>query len=503
MTRRVEKGDEALVPTGIGGLNDILAGGLTAHRVYLVQGDPGSGKTTLALQYLLEGARRGEKGVYVTLSETKAELVASARSHGWDLDPIEIVELMASEDELDAERQHTMFEPAEVELSATTNAILSTVDRVKPVLLVIDSLSEMRLLAQSALRYRRQILALKQFFIGRECTVLLLDDKTSYDEDCQLQSIAHGVISLEQSSPEYGGNRRRLCIPKLRGQKYRGGNHDYKIETGGLVVFPRLVAAEHVRKNPRGLLHGGSKELDTLLGGGVDFGTSVLLVGPAGSGKSVIATTYVHAGALSGVRAAMFIFDERVEVLIHRAKGLNIDLEPHLKSGLVTIQQIDPAELSPGEFVHRVRQAVSGGDGHPPAQVIVIDSLNGYIHAMPEESSLTAQLHELLTYLGHSGVATFLVLTQQGIIGQMTVPVDTTYLADTVIMLRYFEARGEVRQALSVVKKRSGKHERTIRELSFDGGVRVGEVLDHFQGVLSGVPVFKGEPDKLMNPKRT
>jgi circadian clock protein KaiC len=490
----------ALSATGIAGLDNILGGGLTPNRLYLIEGNPGSGKTTLALQYLFEGVRHKESCLYVTLSESKAELADVARSHGWSLGGVEVVELAASEADLEPDNQLTMFQPADVELGQTTKAVLAVVERVKPRRVVIDSLSELRLLAQSSLRYRRQILALKQFFAGRECTVLLLDDNTSAAGDLQLHSIAHGVIGLEHLSPQYGSERRRLRVAKLRGQKFRGGHHDFSIVTGGLDVFPRLVASEHVENRERTLLTGDVPELDRLLGGGIDFGTSVLLVGPAGCGKSSVAINYARAAAARGDRAALFAFDERAEVLHRRAAGLGMDLRPFLKDRTLTLQQVDPAELSPGEFAATVRKAVDGADGHAPAKVVVIDSLNGYLHAMPEEDFLTVQMHELLTYLGHKGVATFLVLAQHGMIGHMMTPVDTTYLADTVVLFRYFEAAGEVRQALSVVKKRSGTHERTIRELRLDGGIRVGGPLTEFRGVLTGTPSYAGGAETLMGP---
>jgi circadian clock protein KaiC len=490
-----------LVATGIAGLDDILGGGFTPDRVYLVEGSPGSGKTTLALQYLLEGRARGESSLYVSLSETKAELHGVARSHGWSLEGISVLELVAPEAELEPDNQYSMFQPSEVELAETTRSILAEVGRIRPGRVVIDSLSEMRLLAQNALRYRRQILALKQFFNGRGCTVLLLDDLTSESEDLQLQSIAHGVVSLEQLSPEYGSERRRLRIIKLRGQAYRGGYHDFIVKRGGLDVFPRLVAAEHLHGRERGLLRSGNVQLDALLGGGLQYGTSVVLLGPAGCGKSTMALQYARAAAARGERAAVFAFDERLETILERTAGLGMDLSGDVESGRIGVQTVDAAELSPGELAHRVRAAVEGSEGVPGARVVIIDSLNGYLQAMPEERFLVVQLHELLTYLGHHGVVTLLVVAQYGLFGSMQTPVDTTYLADTVVLFRYFEAMGAVRQAISVVKKRSGRHERTIRELRLDSsGMTLGEPLVEFQGVLSGTPTYLGTKASLSRP---
>jgi circadian clock protein KaiC len=360
----------------------------------------------------------------------------------------------------------------------------------------------MRLLAQSPLRYRRQILALKQYFIGRECTVFLLDDLTSETEDLQLQSIAHGVVSLEQLSPEYGAERRRLRITKLRGRKYGGGYHDFIIETGGLAVFPRLVAADHHLGQQRGLLHSGNPELDALVGGGLQYGTSAVLLGPAGSGKSTLALQYARAAAERGEASAVFVFDERTDTILRRTTSLGMDITKHIESELIAICPIDTAELSPGEFAHRIRRAVEGQCGKQAAKVVIIDSLNGYLNAMPEERFLTSQLHELLTYLGHKGVVTFLVVAQHGLVGHMETPIDTTYLADAVLLFRYFEAMGEVRQALSVVKNRSGSHERTIRELSLgQNGIKIGPPLREFQGVLSGTPRFGRTGPGLERPK--
>jgi circadian clock protein KaiC len=439
----------------------------------------------------MEGVRQGEPVLYVTLSESREELEAVAASHGWSLEGITIRELVASEDSLNADEQYTMFHPSEVELSETTKTILADVERIKPSRAVFDSLSELRLLAGNPLRYRRQILALKQFFNGRKCTVLLLDDLTSTSHDLQVQSIAHGVVRLELLNPEYGAERRRLIVLKYRGVRFRGGYHDYVIKRGGLGVYPRLIASEHRRTYDEEKLGSGIAELDRLLGGGLEAGTSTLIVGAAGTGKSSLAAQFVAAAARREQKSAMFVFDESVHTLLSRASGLGIDLRQHVDAGRVTIQQVDPAELSPGEFANAICQAVE----QRQARIIVIDSLNGYLNAMPEERFLIIQLHELLTYLGQAGVATLLIGAHQGLIGsQMVAPVDASYLADAVILMRYFEARGEVRQALSVLKKRGGAHERTIREIRLEPGrIVVGEPLRDFRGVLTGVPMFEGQ----------
>ena len=480
---------EDVSPIGIEGLDDILCGGLTPYRLYLIEGVPGSGKTTLGMQYLLEGARLGEKVLYVTLSETEEELRAMAKSHGWNMENVGIRELVPPEESLQPAEQYTMFHPAEVELSETTRTILSDVERVKPTRLVFDSLSELRLLAGDALRYRRQLLALKQFFRGRHCTVLLLDDLTSAGRDLQVQSIAHGVVVLEQLTPEYGSDRRRMRVLKHRGRRFRGGYHDYVIGTGGITVFPRLVASEHRQKLPEARLSSGVGALDALLGGGIERGTSTLLVGSAGTGKSSLAAQFVAAAAARGQKSAMFLFDESVNTLVTRMRGLGVEMQGIIDDGVVSVRQVDPAELTPGEFANSIRHEVEINQ----VAIVVIDSLNGYLNAMPGERYLTVHLHELLMYLGDRGVATLLIGAHQGVIGtQMSTPVDASYLADAVVMLRYFEAHGQVRQAISVMKKRGGAHERTIREFALErGGIRVGEPLREFRGVLTGVPIYE------------
>ena len=491
------KTEKAAVATGIGGLDNILGGGFTPNRIYLIEGDPGSGKTTLALQYLLEGRRQGESGIYVSLSETKEELEGVARSHGWDLEGIHCHELLPSDESLLPDAQSRLFHPSEVELSDTTRAILAEVDARKPSRVVFDSLSEMRLLAQHPLRYRRQVLALKHFFIGRDCTVLLLDDRTSADNDLQLHSLAHGVISLEHMAQEYGAERRRMRVMKMRGRAFRGGYHDFMIRTGGLEVFPRLVAAEHHRAFDAEPLKSGVAALDKLTGGGLHRGTSTLLMGPAGCGKSTIATQYAVSAAERGERSVIYAFDESAVTLTGRAEGLGIALKHHVEAKRIRIQQVDPGELSPGEFIYRIRGAVE----KEAARVIVVDSLNGYLNAMPEERFLTIQLHEMLTYLGQQGVVTLMVVAQKGLLGSgMQTPVDASYLADTVIALRYFEAKGALKRAISVVKKRSGMHEDTLREMRLgDGGIALGEPLHNFHGIMSGIPAIAKDDGTLAN----
>jgi circadian clock protein KaiC len=489
-------GDEPKAATGIAGLDEVLRGGFPADRVYLIQGDPGSGKTTLGLQFLLEGRRMGESGMYVSLSETRAEIVAVARSHDWTLDGIQLFEMQEVAPQLSEEAENTLFEPSEVELREIMERLLREIDQSKASRVVFDSLSELRLLAQHPLRYRRQILMLKQFFSGRQCTVLFLDDRTAPEDDRQLQSIAHGVIMLEQHASDYGNERRRVRVVKVRGLQPRGGYHELTIVKGGLRVFPRLVASEQPTKFDQTVLPSGVRDLDTLLGGGVDRGTATLIIGPAGAGKSTLALRYALSAVARGEHVSLFAFDERIQTLHLRSRGLGLDLEGAVASGRFLIRQIDPSEMGPGEFVASVNAAAL----ESKTRVIIIDSLNGYLNAMPEERALALQLHELLTVLGQRGVSTFLLMAQHGILGPgMTSPIDVSYLADTVVMLRYFEAAGAIRKAISVVKKRSGAHEETIREYRMGppDGVSVGRPLTGFRGVLSGIPTYTGSSQTL------
>lgn len=482
--------DPPRLSTGNAGLDDILGSGLDANRLYLLEGKPGTGKTTLALQFLMEGVRGGEKTLYVSLSESERELRLVARRHGWSLDGISLFELVPAEAALDRERDQSVFHPSEMELGETTQTIFDRVTALNPARVVFDSLSELRLLAQSPLRYRRQILALKHFFSDRRCTVLLLDDLSSEAEDLQLHSVVHGVIRLEQTAIDYGAERRRLRVVKMRGIDFRGGFHDFAIKTGGLEIYPRLIAAEHHRP-PKGstFASSGDAALDTMLGGGLERGTNALLLGAAGVGKSSLALTYALAAAGRGERAVIFAFDEGQGTMQARARTLGLPLDGAIEANLLRIQQIDPAELSPGEFASIVRRSVEV-DG---ARVVVIDSLNGYLSAMPDERFLVLQMHELLSYLGQMGTLTLLVLAQHGLVGPVQGPIDLSYLSDAVLLLRYFEFEGEVRRALSVVKKRSGHHEHAIREFRLSGtGIAVGPPLKGFTGVLSGTPTYKG-----------
>ena len=483
-----------LSSTGIPGLDDVLNGGLTPHRMYLVEGTPGTGKTTLGLGFLLAGVERGEVGLYITLAETEVELRAVGKSHGWSLESLRLFEMVPA-DGFAEDQEQTLLHPSEVELGETARNIMAKVDEVRPDRVVLDSLSELRLLAQSPVRYRRQILALKHFFSTRQCTVLILDDKTASSSDVQLHSIAHGVISLDQNLSSFGAQRRRLHVVKMRGVPFCGGYHDIEIERGGLRVFPRLVAAEHEAVDVGAPASTDSPELDALLGGGLVPGTATLLTGPAGVGKTTASVQCMIAALKRGENASYFLFDERLPTLFARSASLGLDLRPYCASGQLQIRAIDPAEMSPGEFAASVRDAV---ESHG-ARVVVVDSLNAYLQSMPNEQFLVLQMHEMLSYLGQQGVISLLILGLRGVTGDVRTDVDLSYLSDTVVQLRYFEAQGEVRQAISVIKTRTALHERTIREFQIgSNGLLLGQPLSNFQGVLTGVPTFSGEAKSLM-----
>lgn len=482
---------------GVSGLDDILAGGLARGHLYLLEGSPGTGKTTIALQFLVEGAQQGEKGLYVTLSETESELRLTARSHGWEIDDqFAVFELTPPDSLLDSEQQQSLLYSSDLELGEATKAMFDMVERLKPDRIVLDSLSEIRLLAQSSLRYRRQILLLKHYFARNGATVLMLDDLTSDANDKTVHSVAHGVIRLEELAPLFGAERRRLRVLKYRAQAYRGGYHDFAIKRGGIDVFPRLVASEHRTDFSRQPLSSNIPELDDLLGGGIDAGSSALLLGPAGAGKTILTLHFARAAIERGEKAAIFVFDEELGLLFARAKGLGIDLEKMRDEGNLLIEQVDAAELSPGEFAHMVRDRVDRAQ----VKTVAIDSLNGYQASMPEEQSLLLHIHELLLYLNRQGASTFVTIAQHGLVGDIQSPVDITYLADSVLLLRFFEAEGRVRRAISVIKKRSGFHEDTIREYQITGhGLSIGQPLTNFQGILRGMPVYSGPSKNLLS----
>ena len=488
------------ISTGNDGLDVILKGGLPANRLYLLEGAPGSGKTTLALQFLREGVARGEPVLYITLSETREELEAVSASHGWDLEGFEVFEFDSANEVFGDGREQSIIHPWEMELGETIRLIQEQVERIRPARVVFDSLSEMRLLAQDPLRYRRQVLALKQFFAGRKSTVLLVDDMTGSGEarDVHLHSLCHGVITLERLTLEFGAARRRMQVQKLRGVDFTAGFHDMTISRGGLDIYPRLIAANHHAEFSGEKVASGVRELDDLLAGGPFRGTNILVTGPAGSGKTTIALQYLHAACERGEPVTIFQFDERIGTLMTRANAFDLDIGKHVESGCMVLQQIDPAEISPGEFVARVRYEVENRG----SRMIVIDSLNGYLAAMPQEQQLLLQMHELLSYLSQRGVVTFLINPQHGLVGSMTTNLNISYIADAVILLRYFEAEGRVRKAVSIIKNRGGMHEDAIREFRIDGnGLRVGEPLTEFSGVLTGTPEYVGAGEPLMEDR--
>ncbi len=487
--------DAGPVSSGVPGFDHVLRGGYAAHRAHLIEGRPGCGKTTFGLQFLIEGRRRGETCLYITLSESKRELTSVAERHGWDLTGIHIYELVPPELSLDASQQQTLIHSSDLELGETVQLALAEIERIKPDRIVFDSLSEIRLLSQGSLRYRRQVLALKSFFLVSNATVLLLDDLTIEHDDLNLHSISHAVIRLEQLTPVYGGERRRLRIIKMRGVQIRGGYHDFVIRPGGITVFPRLVAADHASTS-KGEPATSETPIDELLGGGMDRGTSTLITGPSGTGKSTIALVFMHAALRRGEVVLILSFDETKRIFFDRSAGMGMPLDEFVDKGLLLVEQIDPAELSPGELTSKIQAAVEAGG----AQIVVIDSLTGYMNAMVEEQHLVLQMHEILTYLNQKGVVTMLLLAAHGLVGQMNAPVDLTYLSDSIMLLRFFESDGRVRRALSVMKKRTGRHEDTIREFRIGpSGIAVGDPLYQFRGVLTGMPHFEGQSSKLLS----
>lgn len=491
------KPDQERASTGIAGLDDVLGGGLPVNHLYLVEGNPGAGKTTLGLQFLREGAQRGSKGLYVTLSETAAELATVAASHGWTLEGIEVFELVSSEG-LSADLEQSILHPSEIELGETVSGVMGVVERLQPARVVFDSLSEMRLLAQNPLRYRRQVLALKKFFAARNITVLMLDDRTSKDSDLQLHSIAHGVVNLEQSVDHYGPERRRIRVTKMRGIKFRGGDHDFCLDTGGIAVFPRLVAAEHRVAAEFRVGATGAPRLDTMMGGGLAYGSNTLFVGPSGVGKTTTALACTLAALKRGDKAVFYLFDEGLPTLVVRARALGLDVEPFIRTGQLQVVPLDPAEVSPGEFAHMVRDVVEAQG----ALTVVIDSLNAYLQAMPGSKHLMLQMHELLTYLNHRHVLTILVLGQHGILGEVRTEVDMSYLSDAILLFRYFEGRGHLLKAVSMVKSRTNAHEQTIREFRLGpAGLEVGQELIDFEGVLTGAAAYRGSVPLLGESK--
>ena len=474
--------------TGIRGLDTVLEGGLPRNHIYLVEGAPGSGKTTLGLQFSIAGAARGERVLFLTTGESEEELHQIADSHGWSLEGVTIRHFRALEDRKEMPEQ-SVFHPAEIELPRTMDSLLSVIDEVDPQRLVVDSLTELRLVAANALWYRRQILALKDFLARRKCTTLLCD--RLQDPETPVQTMAHGIISLDHYTPEYGPDRRRLRISKLRGQSYASGYHDYRIHRGGITLYPRLVAAEHRSDFHAETIPSGLAELDALFGGGADRGTATLLLGPTGTGKSSVVTQYAVAAASRGEPSSLYIFDERVQTLLSRARGLGLEVDRPISQGLIGINQIDPAELTPDEFSERIRSDIKNRG----VRLVVIDSLAGYYHAMPNENLLMLHLHELLSYLSQSGVSALLVMTQHGLPGSAHhTPFDISYVADSVLLFHIFEYNGEMRRAISVYKRRGGPHENIIRELKFGpDGIRVGRPLTAFHGIFTGFPRYTGE----------
>jgi circadian clock protein KaiC len=488
--------------TGIAGLDTILNGGFPPHWIYLVQGSPGTGKTTLGLQFLLEGLRLGERVLYITLSHTERELQEIARSHDWSLKGLPLYELSAGDAANLLDSDQSVFHSADVELGETMNGILESITRIKPERLVFDPIEQIRLLTDNPLRYRRQLLRLKQALTDINCTALFLTNDTLGEAGQDLESMVHGILTLERKSPSYGSVRRQLEMVKGRGMRYHEGYHTFQIRTGGLEVYPRLETTMTNQTTKWTTLKSGVKELDALLGGGLEEGTACLVVGPTGTGKTSVATLYAHAAAARGEHAAIFLFDERPETFYRRALGLGMDVRKDVKAGLIHLQQVNTGELSPGEFIHSVRQVVEGnGDKSKGVKVVVIDSLTGYLNAMPDDTLLIPQMHDLLTHLSQRGVLTLLIMAQSGVMGSGDIsPLDISYLADAVLVLRHFESEGRIRRAISVIKKRHGEHEQTIRELRItSAGIQVGEPITTFSNILTGSPTFEGNRLALLD----
>lgn len=487
-----------LASTGVPGLDDVTSGGLPAGHLYLVEGTPGAGKTTLGLQFLLQGRALGQKGLYVTLSESSQELREGAQSHGWTLEDIEIFDLVGDEG-LSVNAEQSVFHPSEFELGETIRGVMAVVERLQPQRVVLDSLSELRLLSQDPMRYRRQILALKRFFLAHGCTVLMLDDKARMADGTHLHSIAHGVIQLEQNTGTYGSDKRRLRVVKLRGVRFREGEHDVSLERGGLQVFTRLVASEHGRSHASAPQSSGNPDLDRLLGGGLTPGTNLLFAGPAGVGKTTTAVCCARASVQRGGKAAIFLFDEGIKTLMIRSRALALGIDEYISSGQLAVHSIDPAEISPGQFSHRVRDAVE----REGVTTVVIDTLNAYLIAMPGSNFLMLQMHELLTYLNLQGVTTILVLSQHGLSGDVPNDVDLSYLSDSMLQFRYFEARGQLLKAVSVVKSRSSAHATTIHQFRLGPtGLEIGDALTDFEGVMAGLPRYRGRTSLLGDAER-
>ena len=488
---RTSSDESSRITSGIPGLDEILNGGVPRKTLLLIEGRPGSGKTTIALQFLLQGVREGETCLLITNAESAQQLDWIAATHGWKLDGIHVSEWRESADSAgeDAE-DYTLFAEAEVEVGETLQYLYAEIERVQPTLLVIDTISALRVLAPTPAFYRRQLRRIREFLSTRSCTTLILDDASTGEKDARSQTLADGIIELNQVDFTYGMDRRRLRVRKLRGSTYVTGAHDFSITTGGIVLYPRLVARTHAKGGALEPLSSTIAELDRLSGGGLPRGTSTLMIGPAGTGKSTLSTIYALAAAGRGEKCCILLLDERIETHVARSQGLGLEIEAAMEAGSIRIQELNAAELSPGEIAHLLVRQVEEDD----VGLVVIDTLNGYLHSAMEEPTVLLHLRELVAYLGRRNIVTLLTLTQHGIFGPaMLTPMDVSFLADNVFLLRYFEESGGIRQALSMVKKRTGQHERTIREFVLaPGSISVGPPLREFSGILTGTPYYRG-----------